>query len=344
MYIKLYNIYLTIFILIFNIKFKLLSYYKNGHLYQIKLKNNNINVDTRYKLHINNKNAINNINIIDFINSSHKLQIIPELVTIIVPVYNASKTIFESIGSLLNQTYNNIEIIIINDASTDDSLDKLKQINDSRIKIYNNKINYGTYISINIGLKVSNGEYILLQGSDDYSTINRVEKMINILKNSNYNMCYSNWLRGFNYQKAIEGNFMFKKNILNTLGYFDNTRIGGDTEFIKRYILKFGNNIYYINDILNVASIHSNSLTHNKQSGIKSINRINYIISYNIYHRSIQKTKNYYIPFLYKKKIYKLYNIEKSKNPKIINALNKRKMNNIIKNNIFINDIGFIIK
>lgn len=343
MYIK---IYITIFFLLFNIKFKLLSYKNNGHLYKIKLKNNNnINVDSRYLLHKNKENIIKNININKFINSSHKLKIKPDLVSIIVPVYNTSKTIFDSIGSLVNQTYNNIEIIIINDASTDDSLDKLKQINDSRIRIYNNEINYGTYISINLGIKVSNGEYILLQGSDDYSTINRVEKMIKVLKNSNYNMCYSNWLRGFNQQIAIEGNFMFKKHILNTLGYFDNTRIGGDTEFIKRYKLKYGNNIFYINDILNVASIHNNSLTHNKESGIKSINRINYIVSYIIYHKSIQKTQNYYMPFLYKKKIYKLYNIQKSNNKKIINTLNKRKMNNnTIKQNIFINDIGIIIK
>ena len=346
------NVYLIIFIISSlvnkNLHRHLNQKKDSGNLYEIKLKNKKrINVDTRLVLHNNKQiNKVYNIKINDFINTSNKLNIIPKLVTIIVPVYNASITIHDTIGSLINQTYNNIEIIIINDASTDDSLVKLQQINDDRIKIYNNDINYGTYISINIGLKVSLGEYILLQGSDDYSTINRVEKMVNCLSTTNYTMCYSNWIRGFNNQKNIEGNFMFKKNILNTLGYFDNTRIAGDTEFIKRYKLKYGDdNIFYINDILNVASVHNNSLTHKKQTGIKSINRLNYRISFLIYHRSIKKTKNYYMPFLYTKNIYKLYDVNKIKNKKIKNLVNKKTFNNtIIKNNIYINDIGFIIQ
>ena len=308
---------------------------QNGHLYKINIQNIIKYVDTRRMLHSNKRNHIHNISINSFLKELQNVSINNQLVTIIVPVYNASKTIFDTIGSLINQTYNQIEIIVINDASTDDSLYKLQQIDDPRLKIYNNNINCGTYISINIGLKLSSGKYILLQGSDDYSTIDRVQKMINILSNSNYKMCWSKWLRGKIVQKNSPGNFMFNRSILYDLGFFDNTRFGGDTEFIRRFKLRYKNKIYYINDILNIASIRKKSLTNSKQTAMNSSNRRNYLLTIYMYHNLIKKTNNYYMPFLYKKKIYKSY-ISKIK--KTLQSCNS------IKNDLYINNIGLIIK
>ena len=233
---------------------------------------------------------------------------------------------------MLNQTYKNIEIIAINDASTDNSLKKLQLIEDTRLYIYNNIENYGTYKTINIGLLLSNGNYITIQGSDDYATIDKISIMKNSFKISKLLLCYSNWSRGLILQKSIVGCYMFKRDLLKILGFFDNTRIGGDSEFINRYLF-YNNKIIYINNLLNIASIRNKSLTNNKLTKINSDIRKNYIYNYKKWHVLIKKTKNYYMPFLHTKKNYeyKLYKFKKNKQE-----------NKIIKN-ILLDDIGKII-
>ena len=63
------------------------------------------------------------------------------LVSILLPAYNAEKFIIEAINSITNQTYNNLEIIVINDGSTDTTEEKVNNINDDRIKLINNEFN-----------------------------------------------------------------------------------------------------------------------------------------------------------------------------------------------------------
>ena len=74
------------------------------------------------------------------------------LVTVLMPVYNGSKYLTESIGSVLNQTYSNFELLIINDSSTDNSVEKINSFDDSRIRLINNKKNLGQSRSMNYGL------------------------------------------------------------------------------------------------------------------------------------------------------------------------------------------------
>lgn len=90
------------------------------------------------------------------------------LISVIVPVYNASKYLNRSIGSILSQSYTNLEIICVNDGSTDDSLEHLYEMqkNDSRIKIYNEE-NQGVSHARNEGLKHVHGEYIQFVDADD---------------------------------------------------------------------------------------------------------------------------------------------------------------------------------
>lgn len=311
---------------------------KHGHLYKVKTNiNNKINykyIDTRSSISNNNQNkTVNNININNIINNSINKNYDNSLVSIIIPVYNTEDTIIDSISSILNQSYQNLEIIVINDASTDKSLQKIKSINDSRIKIYNNIENYGTYVSLNIGLKYSSGNFILIHGSDDYLTIDCISVFLNKFKNSNVNMAYSKWARGFKLQKCPEGCFMFKRQLIKSMGFFDYTRFSGDTEYINRYKLKYNNKLLFIDDTLNIASIRSKSLTHHKNTTYKSQLRLQYKLNYMMYHKKIQKTKKYYMPFLYKKNIYKKYNYNFSK-PITSNKIHK---------NVLLNDIGQII-
>ena len=103
-------------------------------------------------------------------------------VSIIIPVYNSYKNLNRCLDSVINQTYKNIEIIIINDGSTDRSLDILNEYKkkDNRIKVYTIK-NSGVSYARNYGIKKSNGEYIMFIDSDDYIELNMVEKMMNSL-------------------------------------------------------------------------------------------------------------------------------------------------------------------
>lgn len=98
------------------------------------------------------------------------------LISVIVPVYNVELYLNECISSLINQTYQNLEIIIVDDGSTDKSGSICDSFKDSRIKVYH-KQNGGLSDARNYGLKFATGDYILFVDSDDFLDLN----MINVL-------------------------------------------------------------------------------------------------------------------------------------------------------------------
>lgn len=98
-------------------------------------------------------------------------------VSIVVAVYNAEKTLKKCVESLLNQTYNNIEIILVNDCSKDNSLDictEYSKTNDN-VKVISNEKNSGVSATRNNGINNSTGEYICFVDSDDYVESNYIE-------------------------------------------------------------------------------------------------------------------------------------------------------------------------
>lgn len=102
-------------------------------------------------------------------------------ISLIMPVYNAAKYVSEAIESILNQTYKDFELIIIDDCSTDNSMQIVSSYKDDRIKIIHNERNAGIAQSRNNGLKVAKGEYIALMDDDDISLPQRFEKQMNFL-------------------------------------------------------------------------------------------------------------------------------------------------------------------
>ncbi|WP_299315653.1 glycosyltransferase [uncultured Aquimarina sp.] len=168
------------------------------------------------------------------------------LVSIIIPVYNASNTIEKTVASVLNQTYKNYEIIIVDDGSKDDSLKKvnkfLKNHKEIKVKILSQE-NKGVSSARNKGLKESQGELVALLDSDDSWCSNKLEEQINIMNKyqhigmlaTNRNGEYYNsfFFRKFGILVPISSkmlmykNFMitptviFKREILNKIGYFD---------------------------------------------------------------------------------------------------------------------------
>ena len=99
------------------------------------------------------------------------------LVSIIIPMYNAEKYIDRCIKSILVQTYNNIEIVVIDDGSTDESLQKIKMISDKRIKIYS-QTNAGVSAARNLGIANAMGDYLLFVDADDYIDKSMVEDLV----------------------------------------------------------------------------------------------------------------------------------------------------------------------
>lgn len=90
-------------------------------------------------------------------------------VSVLMPVYNAAPYLRQSIESILAQDFDDFEFIIINDGSKDKSLEIIKSYNDSRIRLYSNESNLGVIGALNLGLNLSNSEYIIRMDADDIS-------------------------------------------------------------------------------------------------------------------------------------------------------------------------------
>lgn len=112
-----------------------------------------------------------------------------DLVSIIVPVYNVESYLKECIDSIVNQTYKNIEIILVNDGSTDSSKDIcIKYKNKDKRIIFIDKINKGVSQTRNVGLDIARGRYICFIDSDDYIEPYMIEKMLKNIKQSSCDM------------------------------------------------------------------------------------------------------------------------------------------------------------
>ena len=107
-----------------------------------------------------------------------------DLVSIIVPVYNAERFLEETINTVLDQTYTNWELILVNDCSTDNSLKIINKYvkKDKRIKLHNNETNSRAAISRNNGIADSNGRYLCFLDADDKWDKEKLEKQIKFMK------------------------------------------------------------------------------------------------------------------------------------------------------------------
>lgn len=107
------------------------------------------------------------------------------MVSIVIPVYNGERTIDRCLESIIHQTYKNIEIIVINDGSTDATREKVEWYQyDSRVKLINSS-NQGVSNARNIGIQCSRGEYLIFVDSDDYIDLDTVETVMGFMKEDN---------------------------------------------------------------------------------------------------------------------------------------------------------------
>lgn len=107
----------------------------------------------------------------------------PPLISVIMSVYNGEEYLRESIESILTQSFKNFEFIVINDGSTDNSLQIINSFNDKRIVLINQK-NTGLAVALNNGIKTAKGKYIARMDADDISVATRLEMQLDFMENN----------------------------------------------------------------------------------------------------------------------------------------------------------------
>lgn len=117
------------------------------------------------------------------------------LVSVIIPCFNREGTIVQSVNSVLEQTYNDIEVIVIDDASTDNSLKKLQEIHDNRLRIIPLEKNGGACIARNVGIENSKGNYIAFQDSDDIWKKEKLEIQMNAIVNQKADIVFCQFIK-----------------------------------------------------------------------------------------------------------------------------------------------------
>lgn len=205
------------------------------------------------------------------------------LVSIIVQAYNAEKTIKNAINSLIYQSYKNIEIIIVNDGSSDKTKEIIIDIakKEHRVRVINNKENIGVYRSRNLALKYCRGELITIHDADDISHPRKIEiqaqpfnSMRNIIGTISYWVRFDskgelNLSRGLPLLRLNISSFMLRKTTIIKMGGWQEYRFGADTEFFERCSMKFGSNrILKIKKPLAFGLFRENSLTTNSQTSV----------------------------------------------------------------------------
>lgn len=176
------------------------------------------------------------------------------LVSIIVTSWQPGEGLETAIRSLMNQSWRNLEILLVDDASPDSYLPLLNRVAalDPRIKLIRLEKNGGTYQARNHGLRAASGEFVTGQDSDDWSHPRRIEKQVKVLLRSRYRISTtSHALRcdpalifnapGTQARRENASSLMFRRSeVLERVGFYDATRKGGDTEYMLRIRRVFG--------------------------------------------------------------------------------------------------------
>ncbi|MFX1573980.1 MAG: glycosyltransferase family 2 protein [Promethearchaeota archaeon] len=199
-----------------------------------------------------------------------------KLVSVIIPTYNRSSFIKETINSVINQTYQNFEILIIDDGSTDNTKDIVLSFNDQRIQyIYQEHSGFPAVVR-NTGMKIAKGEYIAFLDSDDLWFPQKLEKQIKLFEKYPSKLLISTngiifpakpYIKFLDFKKdkiislnellrkniIINSSVLIKRSIINEIGFLDENSIlksGQDYDYWLRLLKHKENSILVLKDIL----------------------------------------------------------------------------------------------
>ncbi len=208
-----------------------------------------------------------------------------DLISIIIPVYNAEKFITETIQTIQEQTYTNWEAIFVDDKSTDNSKKIIKQNLQKNMKLIELSENYGPAIARNKGLEVSKGRYITYLDADDLLAKNKLEVQHKFMRENNYAFSYTSYKQikkngKIGKQVKVQEKLDYKEalkriRILTNTTMFDVEKIGKEllmmpnlekTEDVATWwkVLKKGNIAYGLNEPLAFYRRSHNTRSSNK--------------------------------------------------------------------------------
>lgn len=244
-------------------------------------------------------------------------------VSIIVPVYNVELYIEDCLNSLLNQTYSNYEIILINDGSTDNSIEICSKYSDKKIKIFNQN-NKGVSIARNVGISLATGQYIMFVDADDMVFENYIENLITSIEETNTDMVVCGYTKektelvnkknsqeikgeiinantmlenmmANNLQEGYLWNKIFKKSIINdnSLEFKEGVNVWEDLYFVIEYLSK-SNKIFAINEKLYYYRTREGSAVNRKETATDLVGKIKILELIMKNYNLIINSKNYY--------------------------------------------------
>ena len=229
------------------------------------------------------------------------------LVSVIMTAYQATELIETAINSILNQSYRNFELIVVDDASPDNTFQYIQKLaeTDSRIIPVRLEENGGTYVAKNHGLQRAMGKYVAFHDSDDWCHCDKLKLQVECLEGNEKTMGVStSYIRVDENSNIIyRGNgairhacisLMFRREVVvERIGFFDSVRVSADSEYEMRIKAVFGDDVVeHIPLTLIVASVRSESLSQGGKfalgwSGISGP-RLEYRQSFDDYHNKIR--------------------------------------------------------
>ena len=207
-----------------------------------------------------------------------------ELVSVLLSTYNSEATIEKSLISLLNQTYKNLEILIADDGSTDNTEEICKkfQLNDERILLFSNKKNIGLTKSLNSLAQKASGSLIARQDADDVSLPERIEKQIQFMNKKKLDAVTTRSLVKQNNKKRpgisfyipnkllinrknpfIHGTLIIKENVFKDIGYYDERFYFAQDYKLFYDLLNKGYKVKTLNEALYILNTENNISSEN---------------------------------------------------------------------------------
>lgn len=292
------------------------------------------------------------------------------LISVVIPVYNVEKYLPQCLDSVVNQTYKDLEIICVNDASTDSSLKILEEYaqKDSRIKIISNPENLGLGLARNEGLKIATGKYIHCLDSDDWLELNAYEtisKTLNYNPNLDvihfkyrvYNTNNNNtteipvarkdlglFMRSYNFENNPEIINLYttsawtkvirREFILDNNLFYNNYRCLEDIEYSLELILRAKNILFLAQVLINYRENRDGSLMQKRFDYLDNLVKDTHNAEIKA-KKLPPKAQMYYLGFIYKKVIeiyHEAYSSAKISFEEIYNTLKSFNIESLIKN------------
>jgi len=205
------------------------------------------------------------------------------LISVVMSVYNHENAVGRAIESILNQTYDNFELLICDDFSDDNTMKIIQEFNSSKIKVFRNKKNLGLTKSLNLLIKNSSGELVARQDADDISSIERlklqkqflIDNKLDAVGSRSLNINTKKKIPGISFylpikfqilykNPLIHGSLLIKKSVLQNLNFYDENYY-----YSQDYKLM----IDFINQNYNIKIMNSFLYNLNTSNNISSINK-----------------------------------------------------------------------